>query len=206
MSADLRTMTKTLQSLVGTEMDGVFGPVTAAATVAALMNSRTPPKHAEDFVFDARTEGNLATLTRGAQHRFRPFVAQAQAVAAAMGCDYRMISGTRSYAEQAVLRKRWQAGTGGKAAAAGYSNHNFGIAGDFGVFLGSRYMDGSKVRSERELALAVHKAVATKAAGHKLVWGGTWKGKSNDPPHFEVWTGLTMKQKRDRVKAGREVV
>lgn len=46
------------------------------------------------------------------------------------GCEYWSEFGYRSFALQADLRKKYLAGMGGKAAPAGYSAHQFGLADD----------------------------------------------------------------------------
>lgn len=207
--SELRTMTRRVQAMVGTRRDGIWGPVTAQATLAWMHNAQAasgaemveePPKRAEAAEFDARTEMNLKTLDPKAQAKFRQLVARAQAIAASMGCEYRAISGHRTYAEQAKLRAAWQAGRGGKAAAPGYSNHNFAIAVDFGVFQGGDYLDGSQVKIRRDLAAAVHRAVAEVARPMGMEWGGDWRGRDCDPPHFQLTTNLSMAEKRRRMK------
>lgn len=81
-------------------------------------------------------------------------------------------------------------------ARGGQSNHNFGIAGDFGVFSGKAYLDISKP----DLAAKVHKACSMHAADCGLEWGGSWKSIV-DMPHYEIATGLSMAQKREKFKA-----
>lgn len=48
----------------------------------------------------------------------------------ARGSDYFVTSGTRLWDEQAALRSAYLAGKGGRAAAPGYSAHQFGLAVD----------------------------------------------------------------------------
>jgi peptidoglycan L-alanyl-D-glutamate endopeptidase CwlK len=79
-------------------------------------------------------------------------------------------------------------------ARGGQSNHNFGIAVDFGVFRGKVYLDSA----DPKLAAQVHAAVAVHARKLGFEWGGDWKMK--DTPHFEIRTGLTMAEKRKRYK------
>ncbi len=199
---------RAIQRHVGVKVDGIFGPVSAAAVREHLRPTLggMPAERAVDFEFDERTERNLRTLLPKAQRGFRPFIAQAMAVAAGMGVELKAISGTRTYAEQARLRRRWKAGKGGKAAAPGYSNHNFGIALDLGCFKARRYLDGSKKRAERELAMRVYEAISHVADKYGIDWGGDWRGRDCDPPHFEVRTGLSMNEKRALVAAGKEVL
>lgn len=136
----------------------------------------------------ARTIKNIATLDVKARERFTAFAEAAQEVAETFGCDYRAISGHRTWEEQDRLYTQRPKVTN---AAGGYSNHNFGIALDFGVFRGKVYLDATNP----DLANRVHAACAQLAADHGLEWGGDWK-RFRDLPHYEVKTGLTMAQKR----------
>lgn len=100
-----------------------------------------------------------------------------------MGCDYVAISGTRSCAEQNALfaQGRTKAGKKVTNAKCGESNHNFGIALDFGVFDGGRYLDNDEPTRARR----VHAAVGEIAARHGVEWGGNWV-TFVDAPHFQV--------------------
>ena len=60
-------------------------------------------------------------------------------------------------------------------ARGGYSNHNFGIAFDIGVFEGGRYLDESPA----------YKAVGALGMKLGLEWGGNWK-TIQDEPHFQL--------------------
>lgn len=196
---DLGTTIRRIQRLVGVKQDGVFGPVTAVAVLQALDDdgAESPASGSFEWVFDARTKRNLATLDPKAQVVFVPFIARAKAVAAAMGCDYVAISGNRTWAEQDALyaQGRTKPGAIVTNAKGGYSNHNFGIALDFGVFRGGRYLD----ETDPEAADRVHSAASGYAAP-RIVWGGDWAGGLKDFPHYEVFTGLSMTEKRARYK------
>jgi peptidoglycan L-alanyl-D-glutamate endopeptidase CwlK len=137
---------------------------------------------------DARTAKNIATLDPKARLIFQGFAQEAKIIAEEMGCDYIGICGHRSWEEQDRLFTQRPKVTN---AAGGSSNHNFGIAMDFGVFRGRVYLDAAKP----ELAEQVHQAVAKIASRHGLDWGGDWV-RFRDFPHFEIGTGLTMAQKR----------
>jgi len=137
---------------------------------------------------DTRTLKNIATLDPKAQARFRAFAEAAKDVAAKLGCDYIMICGHRTWEEQDELYDRRPRVT---KARGGYSNHNFGIAGDFGVFQGKVYLDDTNPT----LATKVHKACAVLAPKFGLEWGGSWKSFT-DEPHYQIKTGLTMASKR----------
>ena len=142
---------------------------------------------------DSRTLKNIATLDPKCQAQFRAFAEAAKDVAAKFGCDYVMISGNRTWEEQDALYKQRPRVT---KAPGGYSNHNFKIAGDFGVMRGKEYLD----ETNPALASKVHKACAVLAPKFGLEWGGSWKSFT-DEPHYQVATGLTMASKRLIYKA-----
>ena len=201
---------KAIQKHVGVKSDGVFGPVSAAAVRASLSNASkplneeklVPARKAKYFNFDERTEKHVASLSPAAQKKFRPFIAQAQAIAAAMGVDYIAISGYRSNSEQDALYAKGRSKPGPRVTnvRGGYSNHNHRIAVDFGVFRRGKYLDGS----EPKTAHRVHAAVAQLASKHGIEWGGNWRS-FKDTPHYEIKTNLTMAQKRALTAKGRDV-
>jgi len=157
--------------------------------------------------FSTRTEKNLATLDPKAAAIFRAFLAEAMNLAAKSGCLYVAISGNRSYAEQDALYAKGRTTAGPKVtnAKGGQSNHNFGIALDFGVFKATKYLDDGTPEEKREAA-RIHRAIGTTlAAKHNLEWGGTWKGIP-DEPHFEIKTGLTLPEKRARMAKFKSVL
>jgi peptidoglycan L-alanyl-D-glutamate endopeptidase CwlK len=141
---------------------------------------------------DARTIKNLATLDPKARVIFQNFISEAKMIAEELGCEYIGISGHRTWEEQDRLYTQRPKVTN---APGGYSNHNFGIAMDFGVFRGRVYLD----ETNPALASKVHRAVAKIANRHGLDWGGDWP-KFRDEPHFEIEVGLTMAQKRNVYK------
>ena len=144
---------------------------------------------------DSRSARNIATLDPKAQSAFTRFALAAKVIAAAMGCDYIAIAGNRSWAAQDALYAQGRTKPGQKVtnARAGFSNHNFGIACDFGVFANGQYLDDSNPR----LADKVHQACSEHAEDNGLAWGGLWESFP-DTPHYEMATLLTLAQKRDR--------
>lgn len=182
---------KTMQRAVGAEADGRVGPETVNAVLRHLAKvDLVDPETVGETptLLDARTAKNIASLDPKARERFEQFAMQAKATAATFGCDYVMISGNRTYAEQDALFAKVPKVTN---ARGGYSNHNFGIAGDFAVFRGKSYLDDA----DPKLAEQVHRAVAVHARKLGFEWGGDWKS-FKDFPHFELSTGLTLAQKR----------
>jgi peptidoglycan LD-endopeptidase CwlK len=116
----------------------------------------------------------------------------------------RVISGHRTWQEQDKLyaQGRTRPGDIVTKARGGYSNHNFGIAFDIGVFEGNKYLKQS----------TKYKAVGALGMELGLEWGGNWKNFV-DEPHFQLrpsWAeGLSERQMlaqfRDRVAGGQQL-
>lgn len=195
----LRDQIKEIQSLVGAEADGIFGPNTARKVIAAL----NPESTLGEWALDNRTKRNLSTLEPKAQDKFRKFIFHAKSIAASLGVDYIAISGTRGKEEQNALYAKGRTAPGDKVTNAryGYSNHNFGIALDFGVFAGPKYLDSS----DPGWAAGVHRSVAVVAEQYGIEWGGNWK-TFKDYPHFEIKTNLSTAEKRARLHAGESIL
>ncbi len=176
-----------IQGAVGVTRDKVFGPVTAQAVWRFMCRAQVGDAEEDDTTpsadpgIDPRSAAVIATLDPKFQPRIKKFLLAAKATAATYGCDYRIISGGRSWEEQAELYRKSQAG-GPHAAPPGYSWHNFGVACDAGVFRGQAYLDDT----EPALADKIHAAIGLHAAEWDLVWGGRFTGKSNDDPHWQA--------------------
>lgn len=141
--------------------------------------------------FDARTQTNIATLVPQVQ----ALAVRHLTLAGAAGIDMRIIAGTRTYAEQDALYA--QGRPGGPAgpivtnARGGYSNHNFGIAYDVGIFRNGAYAaEGPE-----------YDTVGRIGVGLGLEWGGNWIDMV-DRPHFQFTAGLTLREIRARIAAG----
>lgn len=135
---------------------------------------------------DDRSERNLATLHPEIQPRVVAFISAAKSIATQRGLDVRIISGLRTYSEQDALYAQGRT-TPGKVvtnARAGYSNHNFGLAFDIGIFQGKAYLDDHPLYRE----------LGPLGESLGLEWGGRWK-KIVDEPHYQFrpkWaTGMT---------------
>ena len=148
------------------------------------------------MTFDERTERNISTLHPAVQPRAREFMLLALALAAKPGLIVRIICGLRSYAEQDALYAKGRTAQGPKVtnARAGHSNHNFGTAWDIGLFKGKAYLAASPIY--REIG------IASRSLG--LTWGGDFRSFP-DTPHYEVPTGHTLAQMRQRVAAGKDI-
>jgi peptidoglycan L-alanyl-D-glutamate endopeptidase CwlK len=128
------------------------------------------------MIYDDRSEVQLATLHPDVAKVARAFLGVAKTICAKIGCDVKIISGTRSYMEQDALYAKGRTAAGKKVtnAPAGHSNHNFGIAFDIGIFRGKEYCG--------EHALYHELGTLGKSLG--LEWGGDWKFV--DEPHYQL--------------------
>jgi peptidoglycan L-alanyl-D-glutamate endopeptidase CwlK len=172
-----------IQKWAGVKQDGLFGPISAAAVVKKLGLDTLPPAPApipgtldalleDDTPVDERSEKNIATLLPPVQPIARALVR----AAAQAGITIKVISGTRTYAEQDALYAKGRTAPGPKVtnARGGYSNHNFGIAFDIGIFEGNSYIPESPL----------YRKVGQLGKLLGLLWGGDWTS-FKDEPHFE---------------------
>jgi len=191
-----------VQEKLGVTVDGKAGPQTWNAIYDRIVkpsaSGRLPPSIVEKV--DTKSEKVIASLLPEVQ----PFARALVQKAASNGIKIRIISGFRSYAEQDALYAQGRTAPGDVVTKAkgGYSNHNFGIAFDVGVYEGAAYLGESPK----------YKAVGALGLELGLEWGGNWKTLI-DEPHFQLrpdWAlELSEKQMlaelRKRVAAG-EVV
>src|SRR5262245_18268987 len=111
-------------------LDGIWGPLTDEAQRA--FDTQSLILAGQLGTFDEDTEGNVRTLHLQVQAACRVFL---KAVSSS-SFDVRVLSGTRTYAEQDELYRigRDLPGEIITNARGGESNHNFGLAWDIGVF------------------------------------------------------------------------
>ena len=171
----IEEMIAAVQGVLGVTVDGKAGPQTWGAIYGRLVARKidgTQPSAAISPV-DERSEKLIATLLP----ELRPMARALVQKAAGAGITIRVISGLRSYEEQAALYAQGRTAPGAIVtnARAGYSNHNFGIAFDIGVFEGNRYLPESPK----------YKAVGVLGQDLGLEWGGNWK-TIVDQPHFQL--------------------
>ena len=131
--------------IVGLGVDGYMGHGTLSLLEARILPKLPeviePVPPATDYSpalgVDARSARNILTLSVKVRPFFEKLVINGTRIARGLGVGaYVMTGGTRTYAEQDALYAQGRT-TGGKRvtnARGGYSNHNFGVAGDFGVF------------------------------------------------------------------------
>ena len=190
----MEEMIAAVQAKLGIDVDGRAGPQTWGAIYARLVEKKIdglPPSQALAPV-DARSEKVIATLLPEVQPMARALVQKATAA----GISIRIISGLRTYAEQDALYAQGRTAPGNVVtnARGGYSNHNFGIAFDIGVFEGNRYLGDSPK----------YKAVGVLGMDLGLEWGGSWK-TIVDQPHYQLrpsWAaGLAERQMLAELRA-----
>jgi peptidoglycan L-alanyl-D-glutamate endopeptidase CwlK len=163
---------RAVQAKLGVTVDGNPGPETWAAIHRSIVGE-PPVASGTGTLADERSERNIATLLPQVQPLARAIIEGA----AAVGIAIKVISGTRTYEEQNALYEQGRTTPGRIVtnARGGYSNHNFGIAFDIGVFEGGRYLDESPA----------YKAVGAIGMKLGLEWGGNWK-TIQDEPHFQL--------------------
>jgi len=171
----IEDMIAAVQKKLGVQVDGRAGTETWGAIYAQIVKAKVDgiqPAEAISEV-DARSEKVIATL----QPQVRPLARALVQKAARNGIQFKVISGLRTYAEQNALYAQGRTQPGRKVtnARGGYSNHNFGIAFDVGVFEGTRYLGESPK----------YKAVGALGMELGLEWGGSWKSIV-DEPHFQL--------------------
>ncbi len=178
---NIEDMISAVQKKLKVEVDGKAGPATWGAIYAHIVKPAIggrPPAEAIEPV-DPRSEKTIATLLP----EVRPIARALVQKAAQNGIQIKIISGLRTYSEQDDLYAQGRTKPGSRVtnARGGYSNHNFGIAFDVGVFEGTRYL-GESVK---------YKAVGALGMDLGLEWGGNWK-TIVDQPHFQLrptWAG-----------------
>lgn len=169
-------MIRAVQQKLGIDVDGRAGPQTWGAIYRTIVRPQATPTVAFTGPQDqanARSERVIATLLP----HVRPYARALYFKARDNGITINIIGGSRTYAEQDALyaQGRTTAGSIVTNARAGYSNHNFGIAFDIGVFSGNRYLAESPL----------YKAVGALGMELGLEWGGNWK-TIVDQPHFQL--------------------
>lgn len=149
-------------------------------------------------MFTKRTLENLASLNKKARAKLEPFFIAAQELMAKRGVNVEIISGLRSWQQQAALyaQGRTKPGRIVTKARPGSSWHNYGLAIDLGLFQNGVYLDEKKPA----LADALYNAIGNLAAEHGIEWAGNWKSFP-EGPHFQITFGLTLAQARERMEA-----
>lgn len=153
-------------------LDGDYGKRTSDAEAAFEEHSRAIALR--EGGVDRRSEANIRSLQLVAQ----PLARRSLRALRTVELDVRVISGTRTYAEQNALFRRGRfKNTGPRVtnARGGQSWHNFGLAWDIGLFDAGKYVTGDVKYCEA----AAHGKIGC------LEWGGDWKAFP-DFPHYQV--------------------
>jgi peptidoglycan LD-endopeptidase CwlK len=168
------------------ELDGLWGPKTERA--AKTFDGSAAAIRSATRTFDTRSEGCIGTLSLKAQRQARVFLGRVLDG----GVRARIISGTRSYAEQDALYRQGRFGNPGlkvTKARGGQSNHNFGIAWDIGIFTasGGYLEEGPGYQKAANLGLA--------GSAGAIEWGGHWIDFV-DRPHYQLALTLSVAELR----------
>lgn len=204
----LEDMITAVQTELGIQVDGRAGPQTWEAVYRAIVlhqrrariaAAAATPSGAADGVGIAPVDPRSEQAIAGLLPEVRPLARALVHKAAAQGIQIRVLSGFRTYEEQAALYAQGRTAPGPQVTKArpGYSNHNFGIAFDVGVFEGARYLGASPK----------YKAVGALGMDLGLEWGGSWTSLV-DEPHFQLrpaWAaGLPERQLLAELRARRD--
>ena len=176
-------------------LDGDFGPQSHAA--AEAFEARSAEIAKASVVFDIRTESNIQTLHPTAQLKARTFLRDVTAQLATNGLVFKIISCTRTYDEQNQLyaQGRTRPGKIVTDARGGYSNHNFGVAWDIGIFKNGEYIDESDL----------YKNAGAVGKQQGLEWGGDWES-FQDEPHFQVVAETDLAEIRTSFEKGQSFI
>lgn len=195
---DFKPFVIAVQNALGLAVTGIVDDATWVAVAAKLgvttnAGNNTPTAPADpDFdnsKVDSRSEGVIKNLLPNVQ----PYARTLVHMAADAGITIKVISGFRTYAEQDALyaKGRTKPGKIVTNAKAGFSNHNFGLAFDIGIFNGSSYIEESPD----------YKKVGAMGISLGLTWGGNWTS-IQDEPHFELRPGWAANLSENDMLAG----
>lgn len=169
------------------EIDGIWGPDTEKADQAFQPQYEAIRDRMGNF--DPRTEQNIRGLLPKAQRAARTFMTAAQQDFRTF--SVRILSGTRTYAEQDGLFAKGRTAPGPIVTHAhgGQSNHNFGIAWDVGLFDGNgRYLTGAQQGDDD-----AYRGLAALMKSQGLEWGGDWVS-FRDMPHYQLHSAFGLTQ------------
>jgi len=146
---------------------------------------------ASEWQADPRSEKNLATLEPTTAKLVRELLRRLQSE----GLNFKVTSGTRTFAEQTALYNQGRSTKGDivTKAKAGQSWHNFGVAADLTLF------DKSGKRPKWDGAEYDRMGAIAQELG--LEWGGSWR-KFKDRPHVQRPLGITLAQARAKYPKG----
>ena len=176
-------------------IDGDFGPNSHSA--AAAFEAQSLAAAEQRSRFDLRTEGNIQTLQPSVQIKAREFLKTVNDRLGNENVVFKIISGTRTYAEQNALFAQGRTKFPGPIvtrARGGQSNHNFGVAWDIGLFVSGQYVPESDL----------YRKAGTIGKDLGLAWGGDWQSLQ-DEPHFHALPEQQLAATRIRFEAGEAI-
>jgi len=189
------------------DIDGDVGPTTRAA----LGQFDADAKQVADELgsFDKQTEATIRSMLIPTQRKAREFMKNIAQAKLSHGLTVRIISGTRTYEEQNEIyaKGRTKSGNIVTNARGGYSNHNFGIAWDVGIFNEKREYIDVLIKKKKMTSKAVdaeYKKVGTYGKSLDLFWGGDWT--KPDYPHFQMRDNHELTSIRSAFDAGQKIV
>jgi len=154
--------------------------------------------------YTKRTIENLAGLNRKFRAQVEQFLISAQPITEKHKITIEVISGLRSWQQQAALYARGRTKPGLKGgygegnyvtkAPPGSSWHNYGLAVDFGLFAGGKYIDESAPKR----ANAIYAELGKLAESMGIEWAGNWK-KFTETPHFQNRFNMTIAQAKTKI-------
>jgi peptidoglycan L-alanyl-D-glutamate endopeptidase CwlK len=144
-----------------------------------------------------RTIENLAGLNRKFKAQAEKFLIAAQPICDYHGITIEVISGLRSWQQQAALyaQGRTKPGAIVTKARPGSSWHNYGLAIDLGLFANGKYLDSA----DPKRADRIYKELGTLAATRGIEWAGTWK-TFTESPHFQNRFGMTIAEAKAKME------
>ena len=149
-------------------------------------------------MYSKRTLENLSGLNKKFRIKAEAFLAAAQPILEKHGATAEVISGLRSWPQQAALyaQGRTKPGRIVTKARPGSSWHNYGLAIDLGLFAGGKYLDeASPARADK-----IYRELGTLALSMGLEPAIFWKSFS-EGPHFQWTAGQTLAQLRAKMEA-----
>ena len=172
---NINAVVRSVQAALGVSVDGNPGPETWRAIHEKIVGKPAPKSAAFAGKADERSEKTIATL----HPQVAPYARMLVERAAAANIEIKILSGTRTYAEQdalfAIGRTKEMNRRPVTNAKGGESNHNFGIAFDVGVFRGKDYLGDSPL----------YATVGAIGMDIGLEWGGQWESFV-DMPHYQL--------------------
>jgi peptidoglycan L-alanyl-D-glutamate endopeptidase CwlK len=136
-----------------------------------------------------RTIESLSGLNKKFRAKLEAFLHAAQPIAEKHGITIEVISGLRSWQQQAALyaQGRTKPGPIVTKARPGSSWHNYGLAADLGLFANGKYLDAAVPTK----AHRIYKELGALAATMGIEWAGNWKSFP-EGPHFQWTAGQSL--------------